>query len=266
MTNRLELNWKLDGFVDEQRYYCSETPIDPENLPVPKAVLAGDVRTYVDTDIEAGRTYYVRIGSVKNGTEKLSDEKAVTTEKLLVFMPLTAGIEDFGSLGLNWSKQGSITHSSDGAYFNDDVASWIKQITHDFGSKYKFSIEFKRLIGVSAYLPLVYFTGNVLPRDLGYSSGTPSGESYLVNKVYIDFSYISATAAAQNISNNIWHKLTVERDNRNIKIYIDDVLGLNFNLSESPNSSSVTMLGHAPATTPNKFKGWLRNFKVYDLT
>ncbi|MBI1453695.1 hypothetical protein IL972_17540, partial [Acinetobacter sp. FL51] len=49
LTNRLELNWKLDGFVDEQRYYCSETPIDPENLPVPKAVLAGDVRTYVDT-------------------------------------------------------------------------------------------------------------------------------------------------------------------------------------------------------------------------
>ena len=37
MTNRLELNWELDGVVDEQRYYCSETPIDPLNLPVPKA-------------------------------------------------------------------------------------------------------------------------------------------------------------------------------------------------------------------------------------
>ncbi|RKG31503.1 hypothetical protein D7V32_08545, partial [Acinetobacter tianfuensis] len=130
MTNRLEWEWKLDGFVDEQRYYCSEFPIDPENLPSPKAVLSGDARTHTDTDIEVGKTYYGRFSSVKNGTEKLSDEKAVTTEKLLVFMPLTAGIEDFGSLGLNWSKQGSITHSSDGAYFNDDAASWIKQITH----------------------------------------------------------------------------------------------------------------------------------------
>lgn len=65
MTNRLELNWKLDGFVDEQRYYCSETPIDPENLPVPKTVFAGDVRACVDTDIEIGKTYYVRVGSVK---------------------------------------------------------------------------------------------------------------------------------------------------------------------------------------------------------
>ena len=77
MTNRLELNWKLDGFVDEQRYYCSETPIDPENLPVPKAVLAGDVRAYVDTDVEFGKTYFVRVGSVKNGVEKLSDEASI---------------------------------------------------------------------------------------------------------------------------------------------------------------------------------------------
>ncbi|RLL31774.1 hypothetical protein D9K80_14640, partial [Acinetobacter cumulans] len=37
-TNRLELNWKLDGFVDEQRYYCSETAIDPLNLPPHKAI------------------------------------------------------------------------------------------------------------------------------------------------------------------------------------------------------------------------------------
>lgn len=74
MTNRLELNWKLYGFVDEQRYYCSETPIDIENLPTPKAVLAGDVRTYTDTDIEIGMTYYVRIGSLKNSVEKMSDE------------------------------------------------------------------------------------------------------------------------------------------------------------------------------------------------
>lgn len=77
MTNRLELNWKLDGFVDEQRYYCSETPIDPLNLPAPKDVLAGDVRTYTDVDIDVGKTYYICIGAVKNGVEKLSDEKLI---------------------------------------------------------------------------------------------------------------------------------------------------------------------------------------------
>lgn len=74
MTNRLELNWSLDGFVDEQRYYCSETPIDSENLPAPKVILDGEARSYIDTDVEVGKTYYVRVGSVKNGVEKLSLE------------------------------------------------------------------------------------------------------------------------------------------------------------------------------------------------
>ena len=82
MTNRLELNWKVDGFVDEQRYYCSETPIDPENLPTPKAVLAGDVRTYIDVIVELNKTYYVAIGSVKNNVEKLSAVVQVSTAGL----------------------------------------------------------------------------------------------------------------------------------------------------------------------------------------
>lgn len=77
MTNRLEINWKLDGFVDEQRYYCSETPIDIENLPVPKVVLTGGVRSYIDSVGELGKEYHVRISAVKNGIEKISDEKVV---------------------------------------------------------------------------------------------------------------------------------------------------------------------------------------------
>ncbi len=72
MTNRLELKWKLDGFVDEQRYYCSETQIDIQNPPTPKSVLASDVRSYVDTDVEAGKTYYACVSSIKNGFEKFS--------------------------------------------------------------------------------------------------------------------------------------------------------------------------------------------------
>jgi len=79
MTDRLVSNWDLEGFVDEQRYYCSETPIDPLSPPTPKAVLAGDVRTYIDSNIEVGKTYYVAVGSVKNGVEKFGDEIIVTT-------------------------------------------------------------------------------------------------------------------------------------------------------------------------------------------
>lgn len=94
MTNRLELNWKLDGFADEQRYYCSETPIDVNNLPNPKAILAGDVRTYIDTEITTGKTYYLCVSSVKNGVEKLSNEILITPSQFDVILDLFINNED----------------------------------------------------------------------------------------------------------------------------------------------------------------------------
>lgn len=82
MTDRIEYNWNLDGFIDEQHYYCSETPIDFDNLPIPKAVLSGDVRAYVDTSVSVDKVYYALIGSVKNSIEKLSPQVRVSTSRL----------------------------------------------------------------------------------------------------------------------------------------------------------------------------------------
>lgn len=77
MINRFELNWKLDGFAESQNYYRETSAIDPQNLPVAKAELEGSARSYVDSNITLGERYYIRIGSIKNGTEKLSEEKIV---------------------------------------------------------------------------------------------------------------------------------------------------------------------------------------------
>lgn len=74
MTDRLILNWKLDGFVDEQRYYCSETPIDTNNLPTPKAILAGDLSTYTDIDVSHGTTYHILLSAKKGSTEKFGEQ------------------------------------------------------------------------------------------------------------------------------------------------------------------------------------------------
>ena len=120
MTNRLELNWKVDGFVDEQRYYCSEMPIDPENLPSPKAVLVGDVRTYVDTDIEVGKTYYIRVGAVKNGVEKISGENYVTAaidpnwSNVVSYLRFNNNFND--EKGRIWTAAGGATITSDAKY------------------------------------------------------------------------------------------------------------------------------------------------------
>lgn len=132
MTNRLELNWKLDGFVDEQRYYCSETPIDPENLPAPKAVFSGDARTYVDTAIEVGKTYYVAVGSVKNGVEKLSDIKVLAPRIYHVWLEFNAaGIVKKGTSAVNFSNSGcTFQQMTDGSY----AAKFTNQNTYLFSN------------------------------------------------------------------------------------------------------------------------------------
>ena len=64
--------WKLDGFVDEQRYYRSETPIDIENLPPPTAILSASAREYEDTVLPK-KAYYVAFSSLRNNVEKISE-------------------------------------------------------------------------------------------------------------------------------------------------------------------------------------------------
>ena len=116
MTNRIELNWKLDGFVDEQRYYCSETPINNEYLPTPKDVLDGDVRAYVDTAIEVDKTYYVCIGSVRNGVEKLSEDLEISTGLKNIYQYLRIYITaDNGGEGLTGIQEIELASNTGGA-------------------------------------------------------------------------------------------------------------------------------------------------------
>lgn len=130
MTNRLELNWRLDGFVDEQRYYCSETPIDPENLPLPKAVLAGDVRTYQDSDnFLIGKTYRIRVGSVKDGVEKVSTEVVADTlfSKVTALLYFNGNLIDDAGNG-TYSKTSGVFLSND-SIFNEPAVRI--ENTHD---------------------------------------------------------------------------------------------------------------------------------------
>lgn len=83
--------WDLDGFVNEQKYYCSLTPMNPTSMPAAKAVLAGDVREYTDTAIAAGQTYYIRIGAVKNGVEKISNETIISIDSYASLSFIAAG-------------------------------------------------------------------------------------------------------------------------------------------------------------------------------
>ena len=152
MTNRLELNWSLDGTVDEQRYYCSETPIDSENLPVPKAVLVGNIRAYTDFAITEGSEYYVCVGSVKNGVEKISEQKVVTAEGDQYWSSVSCYLRfdtDFSDeKGKVWTANGGVSISSDAKFGGGALSLYesgayiITPTSSDFYLDGDFTVEF----------------------------------------------------------------------------------------------------------------------------
>ena len=271
MTNRLELNWKLDGFVDEQRYYCSETPIDPLNLPVPKAVLAGDVRSYIDTDVEVGKTYYVRVGSVRDEVEKIGAEKITSTEKLLVFMPLTKDLSDIGTLQITWKNSGNITFDEEkGAYFSSFPQS-IFQDSHafNFNDDYKISFDLIRTSSNNTYPSLfnndesgVWLSGRFSAALAGDNANSAFKNKWLIG---VANSYdIASIAIAKN---NTQYHYSIERISGVVTIKVNESIVLTGNKTVTIAVVPFLNIGRAPINgIGGQFNGYIRNFKIYDLS
>lgn len=120
MTNRIELNWDVPYAVDEQRYYCSETSIDPENLPIVKAILSGDANSYIDTNIELGKIYYICIIAIKNNVEIISDIQYIQAgdkyrSNVISLLHFDDNIIDSAGL-LSYNAVGSLSYNSNSKF------------------------------------------------------------------------------------------------------------------------------------------------------
>lgn len=222
MTNRLELNWKLDGFVDEQRYYCSETTIDVNSLPTPKAVLSGDVRTYVDTDIEVGKTYYTAIGSVKNAVEKLSAEIKVYAFNSSLF----AINSDFESnlidkTGKIWTAHGDAKVST-GALMLDGSGDYLTTPAsndYHFNNSEDVTIRFKVKINSfkSSNIATVFSTYKAVAGNPNY------GVRVLNNMIAIVMWTAQSPIWAYSIPLGTEKEISIERKNMIWRLYVDGV-------------------------------------------
>lgn len=81
-NNKITVTWDHDEYPTTFKYYRSTTTMNPVSMPdAINANVVGqfDTRRYTDSDqtLVAGTTYYIRIGSVKNGVEKISNEIGV---------------------------------------------------------------------------------------------------------------------------------------------------------------------------------------------
>ena len=271
MTNRLELNWKVDGFVDEQRYYCSETPIDSENLPVPKAVLAENIRAYTDFSITEGATYYICIGSVKNAVEKLSEIAIVTTAMQDEYLENVVALIHFDD-GFN-DEKGHTPVASGNPYIQSSVSKFGSAVEFDGSSKidYGISSDFafgngaftiegflrrKISVEVEVFISLrIYGSGNAETGDGCMISLRNGILSFSADGVWNDGALVSASA---------FQHFAICRDiSNNIKIFLDGALVSSFLTTHNFGSSRRLVIGASDSTAnPGYFSGYLDEVRI----
>lgn len=275
MTNRLEINWKLDGFVDEQRYYCSETPIDINNLPAPKVILGAEVRSYSDTEIEAGKKYFIRIGSAKNSIEKLSDEFEIDTNRDNFWSSVVSLIRfngDNGSIvfnddkGFNWNRGGSTKISTDQSKFGGSSAlfnGYTDYLSTDYSDKFNlddggdFTAECFIFCNSNSNSPYIFhfYSSNSNRWALLIDSQSNLFSIYTTvnNNSYLTTSQIQLSK---------WSHVAVTRKDGITRFFLDGVLGFSGNILYH-NLSSQIILGSAQfIASSNYFSGFIDSFRV----
>ena len=256
MTNRLELNWKVGGFVDEQRYYCSETPIDPENLPTPKAVLAGDVRSYVDAAVDVGKTYYVAVGSVKNGVEKISDVVAVNAggdthwSNVVSLLRFESGVVD--DTGRIWNTVGSPVVQSGALVLDGSSGLTTSSNGFDFETG-DFTIEaFVTQSSPNSQWREIFIANSGYGINVMlYDKKLATGREGVAND------YVSTQEVAQNELKHI----AVSRNSGVLRGFIDGNKIFEGAYNESFTSSAIHSLG-SKSNGSNGFVGAIESFRV----
>lgn len=268
MTNRLELSWDVDGFIDEQHYYCSTSPMDAESLPAPKVILANDVRSYIDTDIIEGQLYYVRVGSVKNGIVKVSNEIALLADKDQYWSNVTALLHFDENLtdekGNTWTISGS------GLSYTASSVNFGKKLTKADVSTGKvtcsnaalgelgyddFAIEFKlylpsRTSNPSVNLAWLIATDNIASSGArgwqivyDYTSGVLSFASAIRSSSGTTLDYAFLTTSS--ITLNAYHHIAVTRSGDTFKLFVDGVQVAQVTKHATMNSGISVFVGKA---------------------
>ena len=280
MTNRLELNWKLDDLVDEQRYYCSETPIDVNNLPVQKAIIAGGVRTYSDTAIEVGKTYYVAVSSVKGSIEKVSQVIEISTggdaywsnvTSLLHFDEADAPSDIKDEKGLIWSLVNGAALSSLDSKFGSAKSMYttssatgyaISKQTNafDFNSDDKFTLEFfyKKMNNGGNATP-VAIVSDSLGTTVRWAFFIRFGEKpncavYDGESTFLD--------ASIGIANFKWTHFAYTKDGNTNKLFIDGILAQTTTKATKGYPLSKIIIGKEQAHTGVTFTGYVDELRI----
>lgn len=219
----------MDGLIEEQRYYCSTSPIDVNSLPSPKAVLANDVRSYVDTAITAGQTYYVRVSTVKNGVEKVSSESRITaaTYKELILLDNPVAYYPLNE------ETGTVATDVTATPANGTITNCLlgqAALSKNLGKCYYFNGSAKVALSTSSKFAITgaltyetWFKGTITAGNsiaIGYNSGLRIQIAGSINVIFNNANQLSSPTLS---SNTLYH-IVVVCTSSTLKIYVNGAL------------------------------------------
>lgn len=273
MAVEIDFTYMINGSFDSVNYYRSETPMNPESMPV--ATATGITGTsFTDTTANSRKKYYVRFGAVRNGIEKISNEIIVLTstyrEIILADSPiayyplneLSGGVAaDIMSNPVNGSiyncnlGQTALTKALGTCYYFNGSNSRI-----ELGSPSKFYINSS--VSMEVWIKnLGQSSGNTL--QIGYNSGLRMQiGSGTANMIFDGAEKLKSTTLSID---NLYH-IVFTCSSSKLCIYVNGVLVSSVSGGGWPgiSSASSSAIGYAGAGYGEYFKGYISNVALYN--
>lgn len=269
MSIEIDFSYQIDGFYHSVNYYRSETPMDPDSMPV--ATTTGITgTTYTDTTAENNKKYYIRFGAVRNDIEKISSEIIVLTTKYkeviladnpIAYYPLNelsgSVAADIMSSPVNGNiynctlGQTALSDALGTCYYFNGTNSRI-----ELGSPSKFALSGS--VSMEVWIKGSY--GN--PFQIGYNSGLRMQLGGIANMIFGSALKLSSTA----LTNNTLYHIVFTCTSSQLCIYINGVLSASVSGGGWSGISSVSnsAIGFAGAGYGEYFNGYISNAALYN--
>ena len=238
MSKKIDYTFKIDGEFDSVNYYRSETPFDVNNMPNPTA---SGIRNlyYTDTNVEEGKTYYVRFGSVVGNEEKISEEVNLIVPSqpnpsgdYLLYMPFDQDFNDYGMFELVPELIGTPTIQDGALYVSSSDYLKLTPTQEEFvigDDDFELGFEIMMMPYGNGSFPCVFGVGAYWASgaiSIQFNTSKILSGAFVVNSAQRD----APSLVGQAYDGLTWHTYIVRRINGEIITYHDGVMGTPLNI------------------------------------
>ena len=264
----IRLEFAQFGDFDSFDIHRSLTPMtDVNNLPPP---IVTDLLTmfYVDTMVVEGATYYYRVVAWRDGDKAVSDEIRTTAAPHLVYLPLTSGLSDLGSLGNTWSNTGGVTFDENGALFSTYGQHISSSFQMNFNQDFKITFEVKRLSNANNYPGLFSNdSGSWTSGNFAMAFAGENAAPIYKNRILIGVAHKYDLESSATFSNDVFYSVELARVGNVMKVKVDEVEVTSRTETNTINVTDLFVIGRNIVNgVHGQFNGYIRNFIVHDVS